>query len=135
MKTTPRGQSRRTKTRLGLYLLQNHVLLAANQEYETSAIALIIVWPGDHSKTKLALRVRDELNLPSLKRLKSVCENFFYGRRFAVYYLRRQKPVFEVIAEEAARSVTQPRFPDAPSRPERSFSLCLPTLVSFISGC
>lgn len=31
---------------------QKHVLLAANQEYETSAIALMIVWLGRSSKTK-----------------------------------------------------------------------------------
>lgn len=40
----------------GVIKAQNNVLLAANQEYETSAIALMIVWLGDHSKTKTARR-------------------------------------------------------------------------------
>lgn len=40
----------------GVIKAQNHVLLAANQEYETSATALMIVWLGDHSKTKTARR-------------------------------------------------------------------------------
>src|SRR5688572_23089076 len=52
MKPTPSAQSRRTHTRSGVIRAQKHVLLAANQEYETSAIALMIVWPGRSSKTK-----------------------------------------------------------------------------------
>ena len=33
---------------------QNHVLLAANREYETPATGLMIVWPARSSKTKTA---------------------------------------------------------------------------------
>src|SRR5688500_7565503 len=56
MKTTPQ-RSPDALTHVRGYWGAKNVLLAANQEYETSAIALMIVWLAAHSKTK-TVRIR-----------------------------------------------------------------------------